>query len=209
MPCRRNSRTCSARETVRVLFGSLCRRTTLLRFRKRCAFKAAFLGGVGETQTKRDPIIAFSGEVGTGSPQKTRQRIESRAISDSKGTEIALAIKSLESIFRKSGIRFSVRKCDKRKKAGAHTVFKETECALERVPIRLNRKRALDSLVGRIFCGKPVTTFPENALGSPNNLVHPRDQDGKVFLDQRVIGASGGQQIVEHLGCGTEIAKAE
>ena len=35
---------------------------------------------------------------------------------------------------------------------------------LERVPIRLNRKRALDSLVGRIFCGKPVPTFPENAL---------------------------------------------
>src|SRR6266852_9420665 len=55
---------------------------------------------------------------------------------------------------------------------------------LERVPIGLNRKRALDSLFGRIFCGKPlksavadlsniecrsrvnprsVSTFPENA----------------------------------------------
>src|SRR6266852_5464542 len=43
---------------------------------------------------------------------------------------------------------------------------------LERVSIRLNRKRALASLVGRIFCGKPVSTFPENALrrGDRNNL---------------------------------------
>src|SRR2546428_11328897 len=37
---------------------------------------------------------------------------------------------------------------------------------LERVPIRLKRKRALDSIRGRIFCGKPVSTFPENALMS-------------------------------------------
>src|SRR5712692_8620088 len=35
---------------------------------------------------------------------------------------------------------------------------------LERVPIRLKQGRALDSLFGRIFCGKPVSTFPENAL---------------------------------------------
>jgi hypothetical protein len=35
---------------------------------------------------------------------------------------------------------------------------------LERVPNRLNWERALDSLFGRIFCGKPVSTFPENAL---------------------------------------------
>ena len=38
--------------------------------------------------------------------------------------------------------------------------------ALERVPIELNRKRALASIVGRIFCGKPVSTFPENAPGN-------------------------------------------
>src|SRR5712692_1129308 len=36
--------------------------------------------------------------------------------------------------------------------------------ALERVPFRLNRERALDSLIDRIFYGKPVSTFPENAL---------------------------------------------
>jgi hypothetical protein len=30
--------------------------------------------------------------------------------------------------------------------------------------IRFDRKRAPASLVGRVFCGKPVTTFPENAL---------------------------------------------
>src|SRR5713101_989661 len=35
---------------------------------------------------------------------------------------------------------------------------------LERVPVRLNQERALDSLFGRIFFGKPVSTFPENAL---------------------------------------------
>ena len=39
------------------------------------------------------------------------------------------------------------------------TIFK-----LERVPFRLNRKRALDSLFGRIFYGEPVPTSPENAL---------------------------------------------
>ena len=33
-----------------------------------------------------------------------------------------------------------------------------------RVPIRLNRKRALDSLFDRIFYGEPVPTSPENAL---------------------------------------------
>src|SRR5713226_9972519 len=59
------------------------------------------------------------------------------------------------------------------------------QLGLERVPIGLNRKRALDSLIGRIFCGKPpksavadlgdiecrsrvnprsVSIFPENAL---------------------------------------------
>ena len=36
---------------------------------------------------------------------------------------------------------------------------------LERVPIRLNRKRALDSLFGRILYGEPVPTSPENAPG--------------------------------------------
>jgi hypothetical protein len=35
---------------------------------------------------------------------------------------------------------------------------------LERIPIRLNMECALESLSGRIFCGKPVSTFPENAL---------------------------------------------
>src|SRR5439155_1957852 len=34
----------------------------------------------------------------------------------------------------------------------------------ERFPIGLNRKSALDSLFDRIFCGKPASTFPENAL---------------------------------------------
>lgn len=36
--------------------------------------------------------------------------------------------------------------------------------AQERVPIWLNRDRAPASLFGRIFCGEPVGTFPENAL---------------------------------------------
>src|ERR1700737_3541464 len=63
-------------------------------------------------------------------------------------------------------------------------MWRRISADLERVPIRLNRKRALDSLLGRIFCGKPpksavadlgdidcrsrvnprsVSTFPENA----------------------------------------------
>src|SRR6266852_8012975 len=42
---------------------------------------------------------------------------------------------------------------------------------LERVPFWLNWERALDSLFGRIFCGKAVSTFPENALAtSPESL---------------------------------------
>src|SRR5712692_11126902 len=42
--------------------------------------------------------------------------------------------------------------------------------ALERVSICWNRKRALAFLVGRIFCGKPVSTFPENALSAHRRL---------------------------------------
>ena len=38
--------------------------------------------------------------------------------------------------------------------------------ALERIPIRLNTECALTSFSGRIFCGKPVSTFPEDALGN-------------------------------------------
>src|SRR5712692_1510259 len=41
--------------------------------------------------------------------------------------------------------------------------------ALERVPMRLNRERALDSLFGRIFCGEPLHTSPENALARPGS----------------------------------------
>jgi tripartite-type tricarboxylate transporter receptor subunit TctC len=37
---------------------------------------------------------------------------------------------------------------------------------LERVSICCNRKRAPASLFGRIFCGKPASTFPENALAT-------------------------------------------
>jgi ABC-type sugar transport system ATPase subunit len=42
---------------------------------------------------------------------------------------------------------------------------------LERVSMRLNRKRALSSLVGHIFCRKPVSIFPENAPDGGNTLV--------------------------------------
>src|SRR5712691_4176297 len=38
------------------------------------------------------------------------------------------------------------------------------QSGLERVPIWRNWERALGFLIGRIFCGKPVSTFPENAL---------------------------------------------
>jgi tripartite-type tricarboxylate transporter receptor subunit TctC len=38
--------------------------------------------------------------------------------------------------------------------------------AAERVSICCKRKRALASLVGRIFCGKLASTFPENALAA-------------------------------------------
>jgi hypothetical protein len=35
---------------------------------------------------------------------------------------------------------------------------------LERFPLQVNRKALQQLMLGRIFCGKPVPTFPENAL---------------------------------------------
>src|SRR5713101_775129 len=55
--------------------------------------------------------------------------------------------------------------------------------ALERVPIRLNRERALDSLFDRIFCGKPVPTFPENALARSRRSYAPAS--AKPFCRRR------------------------
>jgi hypothetical protein len=60
---------------------------------------------------------------------------------------------------------------------------------LERVPIRLNRKRALGSLHDRIFCGKPVSpsgqaqgqAFPENAPAQKRNPA----EAGSKFWEQR------------------------
>src|SRR5712691_827858 len=57
-------------------------------------------------------------------------------------------IQRLQSIFRKSGDRFSVRKCDKRKKARAHSVSIETECALVRlIPYRYQIEKRIDEFV--------------------------------------------------------------
>src|SRR5713226_8854039 len=72
---------------------------------------------------------------------------------------------------------------------------------LERIPNRLNRERALDSLFGRIFCGKPVPTFPENALPVDlgvvlrvRNVLEPGDMVAVEMLLQRNM---------HHVGVGT------
>ena len=55
---------------------------------------------------------------------------------------------------------------------------------LERVPIGLNRKRAQIPLRGRISAGKPVPTFPENALiQGVNPEAHDRPPAIRVGLD--------------------------
>src|SRR6266849_2383579 len=80
--------------------------------------------------------------------------------------------------------------------------FSPPHLALERVPISLNRERALDSLRGRIFCGKPVSTFPENAL-TPWSGVPYRARCG---LERVAIWLR--RRLAERLGSATYAAEA-
>jgi hypothetical protein len=61
---------------------------------------------------------------------------------------------------------------------------------LERFPLRLNRKALFFLRSGRIFCGKPASTFPENAL-SGCSPAEQRDELAAASCPEAVAGRRG------------------
>jgi hypothetical protein len=60
-------------------------------------------------------------------------------------------------------------------RAGIGAAVSTAVMTLERFPLQVNRNALQQFMRGRIFCGKPVPTFPENALENSDHAAVGRE----------------------------------